>query len=239
MRTRVTYYNARGAFTLLELLLAIAIFGVILGAINSVFYGAVRLRNKTTQMIEQAVPMQKTLTLMKKDLRGIVVPGGPMGGSLQTTMVLSGNTMGQQGGTVFYTCTGILDDDTPYGDVQKVSYSLRRPDNTQAVGQDLVRIVSRNLLADTQELVNEQWLMGGVENLQLTYFDGNIWRDVWDSTTPDINTGLTNNLPKAVKVQLQMASAYGEERKTPVEMVIPVMVEGRTNAVQTATGGTQ
>lgn len=239
MRTRATHLNLRRAFTLLELLLAIAIFGVILGAINSVFYGAIRLRNKTAQMIEQAVPLQKTLTLMKRDLRGIVVPGGPMGGALQTSMVLNGNTMGQQGGTAFYTCTGTVDDDTPFADVQKVSYSLRRPDNAQTLGQDLVRTVSRNLLSDTLDLVNEQWLMGGVENLQLSYYDGNTWRDVWDSTTPDINTGLTNNLPKAVKVQILMAAAYGEQRKTPLEMLVPVMVEGRTNAVQATTGGTQ
>jgi hypothetical protein len=147
--------------------------------------------------------------------------------------------MGQQGGTAFYTCTGTVDDDTPFGDVQKVSYSLRRPENAQTLGQDLVRTVSRNLLSDTLDLVNEQWLMGGVENLQLSYYDGNTWRDVWDSTTPDTNTGLTNNLPKAVKVQILMAAAYGEQRKTPLELLVPVMVEGRTNAIQTTTGGSQ
>src|SRR4051794_25723604 len=230
-------YGKSGAFTLLELLLAVAIFGVILAAINTVFYGALRLRNKTAQMIEQAIPVEKTLGIIKKDLRGVVIPGGPMGGALQTGQTMSSSTMGQQGGTVFYTCTAALDDDTPMAEVQKVSYSLRNPD-TQTKGRDLVRSVSRNLLASAQEIVNEQWLMGGIESLQVTFFDGNAWRDVWDSTTADLVTGTTNNLPKAVKVQIQLASNYGEARKTPAEILVPIVVEGRTNVVQT-TGGTQ
>jgi hypothetical protein len=146
-------------------------------------------------------------------------------------------TMGQQGGTVFYTSTAGMDDDSPLAQVQKVSYSLRNPD-TQTKGRDLVRSVSRNLLASTQEIINEQWLMGGIESLQVTFFDGNTWRDVWDSTTADVVTGTTNNLPKAVKVQIQLTSNYGEPRKMPTELLVPVVVEGRTNAVQT-TGATQ
>jgi type II secretion system protein J len=230
-------YGTSGAFTLLELLLAVAIFGVILAAINTVFYGALRLRNKTAQMIEDAVPMEKTLGILKKDLRGIVVPGGPLGGALQTGQTMTSGTMGQQGGTVFYTSTAGMDDDSPLAQVQKVSYALRNPD-TQTKGRDLVRSISRNPLASTQEIINEQWLMGGIESLQVTFFDGNAWRDVWDSTTADLVTGTTNNLPKAVKVQIQLASNYGEPRKLPTELLVPVVVEGRTNAVQT-TGATQ
>jgi type II secretion system protein J len=238
MRPRETNYRARAAFTLLELLLAVAIFGVILAAINSVFYGALRLRNKTVQMLEAAVPMEKALGIMKKDLRGIVVPGGPLGGALQTGQTMTSGTMAQQGGTVFYTCTAGLDDDSPLAEVQKVSYSLRNAD-AHANGRDLVRSVSRNLLAAAEDIPNEQWLMGGIESLQVSFYDGNAWRDVWDSTTPDAVTGTTNNLPKAIKLQIQLASNYGEPRKMPTELLVPVVVEGRTNAVQAATGGTQ
>jgi prepilin-type N-terminal cleavage/methylation domain-containing protein len=37
---------------LLELLIAVAIFSIVLAAINAVFYGALRLRNKTTEAIQ-------------------------------------------------------------------------------------------------------------------------------------------------------------------------------------------
>jgi general secretion pathway protein J len=229
--------HQRGAaFTLIELLLAVAIFGIVLAAINTVFFGAMRLRNKTVAAIQEALPLQQTLTLMKHDLQGLMVPG-TIAGALQTAQA-SGVTsqQQQQGGTVFYTCTAALDDITPFGDVQKVTYSLRNGDNRTA-GRDLVRVVNRNVLG-TQEQLLEQWLMSGVENLQFSYYDGSTWKDFWDSTTADTFTGRTNLLPRAVKVQIQLAANYGDARKLPTEMVVPIVVEGRTNVVQ-STGGQQ
>src|SRR4051794_21731005 len=70
-------------FTLLELLLAVAIFGIVLAAINTVFFSAMRLRNKTVAAIQEALPLQQTLTLIKHDLQGLVVPG-TIAGALQT-----------------------------------------------------------------------------------------------------------------------------------------------------------
>jgi type II secretion system protein J len=232
-----TTANRRGsAFTLLELLLAVAIFGIVLAAINTVFYGALRLRNKTTAAIEESLPLQQTLALMKRDLQGLMVPG-TLAGPLQTAQA-SGMTsqQQQQGGTVFFTCTGAMDDVVPFGDVQKITYSLKAGDN-RSTGRDLVRVVNRNVLG-TQEQLLEQWLMGGVENLQFLYYDGNAWKDSWDSTTADTVTGKTNMLPKAVKVQIQLAANVGDARKLPAEMVVPILVEGRTNQVQ-STGGQQ
>jgi len=40
------------AFTLIEIMLAVAIFAVVLAAINGVFYGAMRLRAKTAAAVE-------------------------------------------------------------------------------------------------------------------------------------------------------------------------------------------
>jgi type II secretion system protein J len=223
------------AFTLLELLLAVAIFGIVLAAINTVFFGAMRLRNKTIAVIEESLPLQQTLALMKRDLQGLMVPG-TLAGPLQTAQASGMTSQQQQAGTVFFTCTGAMDDVVPFGDVQKVTYSLKAGDN-RSTGRDLVRVVNRNVLG-TQEQLLEQWLMGGVENLQFLYYDGNAWKDSWDSTTADTVTGNTNMLPKAVKVQIQLAANYGDARKPPAEMIVPILVEGRTNQVQ-STGGQQ
>jgi general secretion pathway protein J len=225
----------RQGFTLLELLLAVAIFGIVLAAINSVFFGALRLRNKTATAIEESLPLQQTLALMKRDLQGLMIPG-TLAGPLQTT--LNTGAMGQQGSPVFYTCTGAMDDMSPFADVQKVAYTLRAPETTQTPGRDLVRVVNRNILA-TQEEPIEQWLMSGVENLQFSFYDGNTWKEYWDTTVPDLVTGRTNVLPRAVKVQLLMASNYGEARKLPIEIVVPVVVEGPTNSVQNTEGQQQ
>src|SRR5262245_28404598 len=62
-----SFLRARG-FTLLELLIAISVFAMVLLAINGVFYGAMRLRSKTSRMIEQSLPVQQTVAIIKRDL---------------------------------------------------------------------------------------------------------------------------------------------------------------------------
>lgn len=238
------------AFTLLELLIAVAIFAVLLSAINGVLYAAMRLQRKSSQSIEEALPVQQTVAKIRRDLQGIVAPGGVLCGALQPASAVNsagGNTttvvpqaatagvgMGQQGGTVFYTSSGAVDDAWPWGNVQQVVYYLRDPIYRNAPGRDLVRVVNRNLLATTQVQPVEQWLMGGVERFQFSFFDGSTWQDTWDSTTPNVTTGATNNLPQAIKVQIDLAPNYGELRQAPIQLLVPIVVQARTNATQTA-----
>ncbi|HEY0455776.1 MAG TPA: type II secretion system protein GspJ [Verrucomicrobiae bacterium] len=229
--------TVRSGFTLLEMLLAIAICAVVLVAINAVFFGALRLRNRAAQSIEEDLPMQQALRIMKRDLQGIVPPGGTLAGPFQTAT--AGGAMGQPpGSTGFHTCTGVIDETSPFSDIQKVAYYLK-PAVEQTIGQDLVRAVTRNLLSSVQEQPVEQWIMGGVQRMQMSYFDGASWRDTWDSTTPDLTTGATNLVPKAIKVQIEMAVANGQPRRTPVELLVPIVMQGRTNQTQSSSGGQQ
>jgi prepilin-type N-terminal cleavage/methylation domain-containing protein len=75
----------RRAFTLIEVLLAVAVFAIVLVAMHGVFYGALRLRNKTATAMEEAVPLQQALAILKRDLANIVLPGGTLFGEFQTT----------------------------------------------------------------------------------------------------------------------------------------------------------
>src|SRR5437763_10545402 len=63
-------------FTLLELLIAVAIFAVVLAAINGVFYGAMRLQRSSSRSVEESLPIQQALAIIKRDLQGLVAPGG-------------------------------------------------------------------------------------------------------------------------------------------------------------------
>src|SRR6185369_17743628 len=207
-RAAASLLSAR-AFNLLELLIAVAIFSMVLLAINGVFYGAMRLRTKTSRMVEASLPIQQTVAIIKRDLQGIVVPGGMLSGSLKSDT--ASGSMGQPGATEFYTCTGTLDVTLPWAEIQKVSYILRDPTNfTSTGGRDLMRAVTRNLLATVQDQPTEQFLMADVERVGFSYYDGTSWRDSWDSTTPDTTTGLTNNLPRAIKVQIDLAETDEE-----------------------------
>ena len=226
------------AFTLLELLIAVVVFGIVLAAINAVFYGALRLRNKTAEALREALPMQQALANIKRDLSNIVVPGGPLSGVLQTTVIA--DLLPGRVSPDFYTSTGLIDETSPWAEVQKVCYLLA-DSRDRTAGQDLIRAVTRNLLpAMAVEEPAQQWLMSGVQSLKFFYYDGTQWRDSWDSTTASTTTGLTNEVPQAIKVQVQLASKErGRPRSLsiPIEIVVPIVVQARTNQMAQASGG--
>lgn len=231
------------AFTLIEVLLAVAIFAVVLLAIHTVFYGALKLRNTTTEAIQQGLPLQHALAVLKRDLADIVMPGGTFFGEFQTmvrdlgtsnivnTLSAVDDTMVGQSGPAFFTASGRVDDNAPWGDVQRVWYYLVAPTNNTP-GRDLIRSVTRNLLPAFREEPEEQRLMGGVETIVFSFYDGLQWRQDWDSTVE------TNKLPRGIKVQLQLAaeSAPARSGQLPIELVVPVIVQVGTNETAQAAG---
>ncbi len=224
------------AFTLIEVLIAIAAFAIILSTIGGVFYTGLRLRNKAAAATEKSLPLQQALAVIKRDLAGIVPPGTNLFGQLQSTPTASSLQNGQQNPALnmgsastqispdFYTLTGYLDDSTPWPQLQKVSYRLAESENRNA-GKNLIRAVTRNLLPVlTEDTPAEQLLLSGVSDVMFFYFDGTEWIDTWDSTTAQ------PSLPHAIKVQLQLAADESGQTFPPVELVVPVMVEASTNS---------
>jgi len=59
-------------------------------------------------------------------------------------------------------------------------------------GRDLVRSVIRNVLAPTPPEADEQWLMGNVQSMQFSSYDGANWRDSWDTSMGDTNLPAAN-----------------------------------------------
>jgi type II secretion system protein J len=232
------------AFTLLEILIAVAAFAIVLAAINTVFYSALRLRNSTTAAIEKALPMEHALGVIKRDLANIVLPGGTMTGTFSTTS--TSNSIAGQSSPNFYTASGMVDETSPFADVQRVSYSLVASTNRTG-GKDLVRSVSRNLLPSLQDEYEQEWLMTGVQTMSFLFHDGIQWKDSWDSATENTSTGMSNSLPAAVKVQIQMVpentvGSRSRSRELPIELVVPIVVQQRTNQTQqvaATTGGAQ
>ncbi len=226
-------------FTLIELLLSIVIFAVVLSAINGVFYGAMRLRNKTSQMLEQSLPREYAVSVLRRDLSGIVTPGGLLSGSLRTGVSTMGTA--QEAGFEFYANTGRLDPVMPWGDVEKISYVLRNPTNRMdGPGKDLIRLASRNLLASVQDIPEESWIMGGVKGLDFSFYDGAQWRASWDSTSEQ------TVLPQGIRVQISTyaddAEGNGRHLNTvsdsPIQIVVPVLVTSSTNQTEVS-GGSQ
>ena len=245
--------RSRAAFTLLELLIAVIAFAIVLAAINGVFYSGLKLRNRSAASLDKSLPLTQALTILKRDLANLAVPStndAKFIGELQSTPSSSttqqskfgslqgatGGASGQNGqiGPNFYTFSGILDSDTPWPSVQKVAFLLTDSTNRNALGKDLVRAVTRNLLPvnGTEEDPVEQLLLTDVADLRFLYHDGTEWQETWDSTS-----STTMKLPRAIKVQIQLAAEDRASLRPPIELVVPVLTEASTNT--TSSGGGQ
>jgi type II secretion system protein J len=224
------------AFTLIEMLLAVAICAIVLVAINGVFATAVRLRDKTSEAVEESLPVNRAMDLMIRDLKGTVGPGGYMAGDFRCGAQAMGATMGLSGeagseGLDFFTSTGAISDKAPWGDIQEVFYELKAPTDRNQTGMELVRCVNRNLLATTTATPETQSVLSNVQTVQFDCYDGMQWRDTWDTSAGD------TNLPVAVRIRIQLAAKQGETapNQPPLEMLVPLVTQTLTNLATTAT----
>jgi type II secretion system protein J len=221
--------NECDAFTLIELILAVGVAAIVLIAINAVFFSALHLREATTDAVNEATPIEHAFDTMRRDLQCAVppVPNGILTGDFKAGDVTSYGVADTVNLEIF-SATGALSSDpaSPWGDIQRVTYGLQSPVPPNGTSKDLIRTVTRNLLSDSTPDVDEQWILGGVESLQVQCFDGAQWYDQWDTTqTSSINT----NLPTAVRVTIQMAAKGNNTRPQPLVMLVPIDSQSRTN----------
>lgn len=231
------------AFTLIEVILALGIFAIVMVAINTAFFAALRLRERSSEALEESVPLDHALTILRRDLINAVPPGGVLAGDFRSGL---GGAMGsgssksagnnssasrglgtaQYGGLDFFTTTGTLSDDAPWGDIQEVNYQLQDPaDRLHSYGRELVRTVTRNLLATSTQAANVERLLGNIESLDFLYYDGTQWQDSWDTSAGN------TNLPQAVRVSIRLASTNGPSAASaqPLEMLVLLTSQSVTN----------
>ncbi len=216
------------AFTLIEAILALGISSIVLVAIGGVFMGAMRLRERTLAAIDASLPVTQALSTLRNDLQCAVGPSNVLAGDFKCGAGDMGMTMGvsasQGAGVDFFTSTGIITDDQPWGDLQEVYYELMPSTDRSQPGKDLVRYVNRNLLSSGTPSADMQWLMGNVDSLQIDCYDGMTWQPTWDTSTAN------TNLPTAVRVTIRLA-ANTSAGADPIQMIVPIWSQTRTNAV--------
>ena len=223
-------WTASAGFTLIEVLLALAISAIVLVIIGSFFAGALKVQKQMNSSLDESIPIERALSVLEKDLKNAVAPGGMLAGPLQSGSAEGG--VDANDGIQIYTTTGLMTPNSPWSEIQKVTYGLQAPsDNTTNNGKDLIRTVTRNLLTTGTEDDDEQFLAGGIESLRFSYFDGNNWLDSWDDSTE-------TNLPLAVRVNVQMAAAdQNSARPDPIQLLVPLMVQTHTNQLDNSDDG--
>ena len=214
--------RSRG-FTLIELVLALGIAAIVLTAINSVFFAALRLRNATVKVAEETMPVERALDIIKKDIAGIM-PAGTLPGVMGTDATMIGVT--QPLVVEFYTSTGIIRDDYPSDDVQKVDYWLQDSTNRNsgAIGKDLMRGVTSNLLPSSPAAPSAQKILSGVQSFYFSYFDGTNWNSSWSTQL--------SNTPVVMKCFLTFAAPKnGSPISPPVQFYVPIVTQISTNII--------
>ena len=204
---------------MLEVLVATAIFVVLVGALYSLLHGALKLRETAYEVTEAGLPNDYIALLIKRDLANVVAPVALLAGP----MIGEKNEQGEQrlDRLELHTTSGIVNDTDPWGDVQKVEYYLARPrEYSESEGNELARAVTRNLLASTVEEPEEEWLLRGVQALKFEYYDGEYWQDAWDSTTRE------NETPLALRMHIEFVPPeQGERLRRPIDLICEIVTK--------------
>jgi prepilin-type N-terminal cleavage/methylation domain-containing protein len=239
----------QAGFSLLELIVAAFMFAIVMAAVATAFSGAHRLRRTTERDLVEVHSIRRALGFMKRDFRSATLPSTndvnqvttgdtyatetnqfTFSGVMATTTTTSGGALGSTA-LEFYTASGLRLADQPWADVQWVTYYLRPPlAVSDAMGNELVRGVTRNLAPGMNADYAEAVLLSGVDQLIFEFWTGVEWVDYWDSTTFDPAS------PRAVRATLIMAATNNVP--PPVYTVTaPISVEARTNVIRSANGG--
>ena len=221
----------RRAFTLIELVLAMAACATLLVAIYTFFSSAVHLRNDLTERTREARVRAHAAGVIRNDLRNAIVSGGTLAATLEGSQQ---STDGSFPGYLKFNTTTTPDaDEVPNPDVQQIEYYIvTDPAAADQKAGMLVRAHDRNLLATTTEEAVEEPLLAGMESMEVEFYDGTDWQDSWSVTTD------SKTLPEAVRVRIHPArKTAGDFVPPPIEVLVPWTVEAAVETTATATTG--
>ena len=207
------------------MILAIGVAAIVLAAANAVFFTALHLRNTTSDVVDAASPIDQAVATIRRDLQCAVTPkvSGTLSGDFKTGSVTSSG-INELVAAEIYTATGALSAGAPWGDIQRVTYELKNS-TRGAMGSDLYRSVTRNLLTTATPDVEDQLMIRGVQSVQFSGYDGAQWFTAWDTTD---TTSANTNLPVAVRVDIQLTGSA--KNSSPIEILVPIDSQSRTNA---------
>ena len=213
----------RTGFTMLELLVAMAMMGALAVSLYGTLRVAFRARDSATSAVAPVRAAQIAVDLIRTDLESALPPkpGGLAGPFRAQFGIETPNAS-----TIQFHCAATdpgLPASTPgnvtpaaaspfvSGGIRRVELSVAQlPDGTMG----LVRRTVHNLpLAVTEPLPQEEIICRGVRTFLLRYFDGLVWQDFWDSDQQ------LDAIPFAVELMLELERPGATSRDEPTYRV--------------------
>ena len=186
--------TARAGFTLLEVLVAMALMSMLAATLYASLHVAFRARNSVERVGEQSRAGQLALDMVRRDLSQTLPPKGILAGAFTGTDIQEDNGTDIDSVT-FYAAGNTPPADTPESDVCMVTIGLGEDDEGKRA---LTRNITTNLLASETPEPKTEVLCRNVKGLNLRYFDGTDWQDAWDSTQ------YSDSAPLAIEVTLTL-----------------------------------
>ena len=210
-------------FTMIELLVALAIAAVLLAALLAAFGSAWQLQRRTWEREQADLPRTAALDCLVRDLRGMVHPGGILTAPLTSTAVTAGD--GRSDDATWVTSSGATNPDDPWSDLIQVHYYLA---DGGAPGQrQLLRTEEHNLLAVEAPTPAPVVLLDQVASFAASWYTGTDWVDSWNAQAQP------NPQPQAARVRIDFAPV-GNHTPPPLE-VVEILLPALAG---TTTGGT-
>ena len=194
-RPQTTSATRVRAFTLIEVLLALAIMSVITVALFASLHVAFKARDRSEAALEPVRTSEAVMELVRAELESALPPRGKLVGAFVGTSWQAGNGLDDDELTFYATTTAPAGVFAP-GDVKQVQ--LRTLVEQTTGRRVLVRRVVSNLLSPVLVEPDDEILCRGVASFDVIYYDGLQWWTTWDSTYE------RDSLPVAVQVTLQL-----------------------------------
>jgi prepilin-type N-terminal cleavage/methylation domain-containing protein len=193
-------------FTLLELIVAVAIMGIISLSMYSGIFIAEKAKNTTESALSPFRTVMPAFDIIQKDIIAVLEPGGVFAGYFSGEDLSTGDNY-SSGYMSFYTAGYSPSADEKASNVIGVEYFLSDAQeyddeyslyNTRQESEQLVLVRRKtlNLLSAESGLYEDEIVCRGLASFGLEYYDGYSWISSWDSQ------GSEMPVPEAVRVSL-------------------------------------
>jgi len=182
-------------FTLLELIVAMALMDVIAVALYSSMHIAFKTKQNTLASLEPYQSVTPIFEFIRKDLTSAMNPNGILAGVFVGENVPFTNL--QDADTLsFYSAAYQPKEKEIASNVIHVQYGLET--DTERDQIVLKRYTIKNILTPTAIEPDPEVIARNIAGFDIQYYDGSAWLDAWDSSEQD------NTLPWGVRVTISI-----------------------------------